>query len=147
MSFPRSTWTAIQQGREDISHSRFTQVLQSLREPGRLTDPRSRPRSQGPLFAGLFSVNNGRAGGQDQRNRLRSLSFDGRTFLFLNRKDMSKLQVEHVGKSYSTRTDPLEVLRDCSLEMENGDQVAIIGPSGSGKSTLLHIIGTLDTPR
>jgi len=59
---------------------------------------------------------------------------------------MAELIVEHVGKSYPTRGEPLEVLRDISLDMSPGDNAAILGPSGSGKSTLLHLIGTLDPP-
>lgn len=59
---------------------------------------------------------------------------------------MADLVVEHVRKEYPTRSDPLVVLRDVSLELSAGDNVAILGPSGSGKSTLLHLIGTLDEP-
>src|SRR5229473_975108 len=43
-------------------------------------------------------------------------------------------------------TRPLTVLNQISLQVENGQSLAIIGPSGSGKSTLLHVIGTLDRP-
>jgi lipoprotein-releasing system ATP-binding protein len=59
---------------------------------------------------------------------------------------MANLVVNSVSKSYETRSDPLRVLEECSLELSLGENVAIVGPSGSGKSTLLHIIGTLDTP-
>jgi lipoprotein-releasing system ATP-binding protein len=59
---------------------------------------------------------------------------------------MADLVVSNVAKSYPTRDEPLEVLRDVSVELSVGENVAIIGPSGSGKSTLLHIMGTLDTP-
>ncbi|QDS90793.1 Lipoprotein-releasing system ATP-binding protein LolD [Rosistilla ulvae] len=59
---------------------------------------------------------------------------------------MSKLVVEQVCKEYETRTDPLVVLRDVSLQLAAGENAAIIGPSGSGKSTLLHILGSLDRP-
>ena len=59
---------------------------------------------------------------------------------------MPDLVVEHVSKSFPTRTEPLVVLRDCSLELSAGQNAAILGPSGSGKSTLLHIVGALDSP-
>lgn len=56
------------------------------------------------------------------------------------------LVVSDVSKQYPTRGEPLIVLRDVSLVMSPGQNVAIIGPSGSGKSTLLHILGTLECP-
>jgi len=59
---------------------------------------------------------------------------------------MANLVVENVVKRYSTRSEPLVVLRGVSLELAAGQNVAILGPSGSGKSTLLHILGTLDRP-
>ena len=59
---------------------------------------------------------------------------------------MSRLVVRNVAKEYPTRSEPLVVLRDVSLEIEAGDNVAVIGPSGSGKSTLLHILGALEQP-
>jgi len=59
---------------------------------------------------------------------------------------MADLTVSHVAKEYATRGTPLAVLRDVSIELSVGENVAILGPSGSGKSTLLHIMGTLDTP-
>jgi lipoprotein-releasing system ATP-binding protein len=54
------------------------------------------------------------------------------------------LSVEHIAKHFATRSAPLEVLRDVSLELPAGQNAAILGPSGSGKSTLLNIIGTLE---
>jgi len=59
---------------------------------------------------------------------------------------MAGLLVENVSKEFPTRAEPLVVLRDVSLALQQGQNLAIIGPSGSGKSTLLSIIGTLDAP-
>jgi lipoprotein-releasing system ATP-binding protein len=59
---------------------------------------------------------------------------------------MPSLIVENVTKQYATRSEPLEVLRGVSLQLDLGQNTAIVGPSGSGKSTLLSIIGSLETP-
>ncbi|MCA9135884.1 MAG: ABC transporter ATP-binding protein [Planctomycetales bacterium] len=59
---------------------------------------------------------------------------------------MTTLSVQNVSKSFPTAGQPLEVLRDVSLQLSGGQSMAIVGPSGSGKSTLLQILGTLDRP-
>jgi lipoprotein-releasing system ATP-binding protein len=59
---------------------------------------------------------------------------------------MSRLLVDDITKEFPTRAEPLVVLRGASLELEAGQNVAIIGPSGSGKSTMLNIIGALEPP-
>jgi lipoprotein-releasing system ATP-binding protein len=53
-----------------------------------------------------------------------------------------------VSKSYDSLdgSQPIFVLKEVSIELEQGQSLAIVGPSGSGKSTLLNIIGTLDRP-
>jgi lipoprotein-releasing system ATP-binding protein len=59
---------------------------------------------------------------------------------------MSTLIVENLEKEYPTRAEPLAVLRGVSLELDLGQNLAILGPSGSGKSTLLSIVGALEKP-
>jgi ABC-type lipoprotein export system ATPase subunit len=58
------------------------------------------------------------------------------------------LKLNNVFKSYFSQQSEKyrNVLDDVSMEMEQGENLAILGPSGSGKSTLLNIIGTLDKP-
>lgn len=55
------------------------------------------------------------------------------------------IQLHSVSKTYYRGDLPLPVLNNISLQIEQGEFVAIMGPSGSGKSTLLNILGCLDT--
>src|SRR5688572_314914 len=56
------------------------------------------------------------------------------------------LHVETVEKVYRTGETDLKVLKGVSLDLAEGEILAIVGPSGSGKSTLLHLMGFLDRP-
>ena len=56
------------------------------------------------------------------------------------------LSVKKVSKIFRTDTQEIEVLRDVTFSLNNGQSLAVMGPSGAGKSTLLHLIGTLDKP-
>jgi lipoprotein-releasing system ATP-binding protein len=49
-------------------------------------------------------------------------------------------------KEFETPTQPLRILDGVSVELERGQNLAVIGDSGSGKSTFLHLAGTLDVP-
>ena len=49
-------------------------------------------------------------------------------------------------KNLSTSSEPLRILDGVNVELDRGQNLAIVGPSGSGKSTFLHLSGTLDRP-
>ncbi|BAO08460.1 ABC transporter family protein (plasmid) [Enterococcus mundtii QU 25] len=55
------------------------------------------------------------------------------------------MTLNNIQKSYWQGGKELRVLKDISLQINEGELVAIMGPSGSGKSTLMNIIGCLDT--
>lgn len=59
---------------------------------------------------------------------------------------MSDLIVKQLSKIYSNANEQVAVLDNLCLEINRGENLAVIGPSGSGKSTLLQILGVLDAP-
>ncbi len=57
---------------------------------------------------------------------------------------MSILTLKDICKDYIQGKEPVRVLKNINLTVEEGEYLAIMGPSGSGKTTLMNIIGCLD---
>ncbi len=56
------------------------------------------------------------------------------------------IKLSEIVRTYNLSAEPVYALRGVSLEIKQGEYVAIMGTSGSGKSTLMNIIGCLDKP-
>lgn len=56
------------------------------------------------------------------------------------------IRAENLRKTYQQGETVIHAVDGVSLQIEQGEFIAIVGKSGSGKSTLLHLLGGLDTP-
>ncbi len=56
------------------------------------------------------------------------------------------VEIRDVSKTYQRGRQSVEVLHHITLDIHQGDFLALMGPSGSGKTTLLNLIGGLDSP-
>jgi len=56
------------------------------------------------------------------------------------------VSLSDVRRDYPIGADRVHALQGVSLDVEQGDYIAIVGPSGCGKSTLLNLIGVIDHP-
>ena len=59
---------------------------------------------------------------------------------------MAILKLTDICKDYVQGKEPVRVLKNVNLTVEQGEYLAIMGPSGSGKTTLMNLIGCLDVP-
>src|SRR5512147_678770 len=56
------------------------------------------------------------------------------------------VKIRNLHKVYRRGQERIDVLQGVTLDIPEGDFLALMGPSGSGKTTLLNLIGGLDTP-
>jgi putative ABC transport system ATP-binding protein len=56
------------------------------------------------------------------------------------------VDAQHVSRVFRMPAGPVVAVRDVTLQIREGDHLAIRGPSGCGKSTLLHMLGCVDAP-
>ena len=123
---------------------------------GHAPRPRAARSRARPLQPRLRGHRAGAAPGRPRgpaRSRRRSLRLrlalsvlTGRGALSAEGAMTALVDLRDVGKAYVRGTREVVALREVTLQIEEGESVAVTGPSGSGKSTLLSILGCLDRP-
>ena len=64
----------------------------------------------------------------------------------MTEKKKQVITLTDIVKNYKVGTQVVRALRSVSIQIDEGEYVAIMGASGSGKSTMMNVIGCLDTP-
>jgi len=54
------------------------------------------------------------------------------------------IATKQLKKAYKLGNQSIEILRGITIDIKEGEFVALMGPSGSGKSTLMNLLGCLD---
>lgn len=63
-----------------------------------------------------------------------------------NQNNAALYTLRQVTKVYPSPGEKVHVLKGISMDIHEGETIAVVGASGCGKSTLLHLLGTLATP-
>jgi putative ABC transport system ATP-binding protein len=64
----------------------------------------------------------------------------------MQRSSVPLISTSHLFKRYQTPSGSFEALKDISLNVYQGECVAVVGKSGSGKSTLVNVLTGIDSP-
>ncbi|OYP29943.1 ABC transporter ATP-binding protein [Rhodopirellula sp. MGV] len=59
---------------------------------------------------------------------------------------MALIELNDIGRTYDLGEVQVHALRSVTMQIEDGESIALVGPSGSGKSTLMNTLGCLDRP-